>query len=223
MNTVRPLLIVAIVSLAVSACEQAESDVTSPPYSAAVAQALEGIEFSRAPGLPMETLQRRVDVAVDAMYEVSARATTWQEAHALAQQQIRDAEPGVVRATVEQAMAKLMLVGYLAPHAQDPGTADLALSYAQSLVEQGSPEAEAVLETAEAFGPAWDAADLRAVARGAAEAVEAHVQGGSGCSSCDLPVEARRRLAETGQQTDVVSVRRLDAARQLRALAEASV
>lgn len=188
-------------------------------YSPAVEKALDSIEFSRAPGYSLDVLQERVDVASDAMYDVANRAQTWEDAHALAQRHIRDAEPGVIRATVEQSMAKLLLVGYLNPNSQEPGATDLALAYSQSLVEHESPEAEAVLESVKAFGAEWRPDDLRTVALGAADAVEAHVAGGMPCQDCELPAEARRTLIETGKTGDIVTLRRLDAARELRAMA----
>ena len=219
MTTFRVLFVLASVSVSLAACEEESSGLVTQSYPAAVERALDGVEFSRAPGHPMEVLQERVNVAVDAMYDVSNNATTWQEAHALAQEHIRNAEPGVIRATVEQSMAKLMLVGYLNPNTRESGTTDLALAYSQVLVDRGSPEAEAVLETVKAFGSGWSPADLQEVALGAAAAVEAHVAGGTPCKDCDLPAEVRRTLVETGKTDDIITLRRLDAARELRALA----
>lgn len=219
MNTPRILLILSTFTLTLTACEEADPEPVVASYSLAVEKALDNIEFSRAPGYPLDVLQERVNVAVDAMYDVANHAETWEDAHALAQQHIRDADPGVMRATVEQSMAKLLLVGYLAPNHEDPEAAELALQYTRTLVQHGSPEAEAVLETATAFRSEWKPADLRAVAIGAADAVEAHVEGGTPCRDCELPTEARRVLVETGKTDDVISLRRLAAARELRALA----
>lgn len=221
MRTTRTLLALAALSVTFAACEEADPTPTQTLSSrpAAVEEALSGIEFSRAPGYPMDVLQERVRVAVGAMHDVPNRASTWQDAHALAQEHIREATPGVVRATVEQSMAKLMLVGYLTPNHEEAGTAELALNYTRSLVEHGSPEAEAVLEAARAFESEWEPAALQAVTLGAAEAVEAHIEEGGGCRDCELPSEARRVLAGTGKTTDVLTSRRLAAARELRAMA----
>ncbi len=217
-NTFRTLLVSASLLATLSSCEQADLE-SSSSYPAAVEEALDGIEFARAPGLSLDVLQHRVTAGMDAMYEVAGTAKTWQDAHVMAQEQIRSAEPEVVRSTVEQSMAKLMLVGYLVPNRGESDASELALDYAQSLVEEGSPEVEVVLETVNAFGSEWQPAERRAVSIGAAQAVEAHIQGGTVCPDCELPAEARRILVETGKTTDVMTLRRLDAARQLRALA----
>ena len=213
------LSLLSIVALTLTACEEATPEPVVASYSPAVEKALDSIEYSRAPGYSLDVLMERVAVASDAMHDVANHAQTWEDAHARAQRHIRDAEPGVMRATVEQSMAKLLLVGYLTPNHEDPKAAELALRYARSLVQHGSPEAEAVLETATAFRSEWDPADLRAEAIGAADAVEAHIQGGTACRDCEVPTEARRVLVETGKTADVVTLRRLAAASELRALA----
>ena len=212
--------IALFVVIALAGCEQADPEPQSSARPLEIERALSTIEFSRAPGFPMDVLQERVDVAVDAMYYVADGATSWETANELATKAIDDAEPGVIRASVEQAVSKLLLVGYLVPNHADSGTSDLALTYAQRLVENNSPEAEALVETVETFGPEWEPAARRAVAVGAADAVEAHVRGGTSCVDCDVSAEVLQAMTERGQTVDVVAARRLASAERLRELAE---
>ena len=205
--------------LVFAACEQTDPTPQAVAVSPALDQALGNIEFSREPGYPMPVLEERVRVAVDAMYNVANHADTWEEAHDLALREIAQAEPGVIRRTVEQSVSKVLLVGYLVPNREDARTSALALDYTRRLVDRKSPEAEAMLTVVQTFGSSWDPAERRKVALGAADAVEAHVRGGTSCRDCDLPAEMRRSVVESGGTTDVVDLRRLDAARQLRALA----
>lgn len=213
----KTVLIALVVVFA--ACEQAEPEVAEVTFPAAVQEALGSIEFSRRPNATMADLRAGVEAATASMEEIAVQASDWRDAHAMAQEMISEAPVGVVRGAVEQAVAKLLLAGYLVPNQTEDGASDLALEYAELLVERRSPEAETVLKTVEAFGSTWEDADRRAVALGAAEAVESHVEGGSLCRDCDLPEEARRALAESGQSSDVVSLRRLRAAERLRELA----
>lgn len=214
----RILALVAMSAILV-ACEQTGPDILEASHPASVERALASIEFSREPDASMADLRQSVEVAMASMEDIAGRADDWHEAHAIAQQKIADAPSGVIRASVEQAVAKLMLVGYLVPSAPSEEASALSLQYANLLVDQRSPEAESVLETVEAFGAGWTEADRRAVALGAAEAVEAYVREGAACRDCELPAEMRRAVTERGQTTDIVSLRRLEAAEQLRALA----
>ena len=202
-----------------SACEQADPTPQTAAAPPELERALGSIEYSREPGYSMDLLQRRVTEAAQSMHDVAYHANTWEEADALTLREIEEAEPGVIRRTVEQAVSKVVLVGYLVPNHADARASDVALAYTRRLVTRKSPEAEAVLSAVETFGPTWEPGERRAVALGAAEAVEAHVREGTSCQDCALPAEARRALSERGQAPDVVSLRRLDAARQLRDLA----
>lgn len=211
---------VVILLLLFSACGQAESQQAEAVFSRNIDDALGSIEFAREPGTPLPELRGALRSAMSAMYEVAGEAESWEEAHSMAQEKINSAGPGVERAGVSQAMAKLLLTGYLVPNQSAEGASDLALAYTHLLVEHQSPEAETVLEVVESFGEKWNQAELRAVALGAAEAAEAHVEGRASCGDCGLPKEARQAMIESGQSNDVVDLRRLAAAERLRETAE---
>ncbi len=113
-----------------------------------------------------------------------------------------------------------MLVSYLAPNAEDDGTAERALAYTNVLVQRESPETEAVLTAARTFADEWPRDDLRRIALGSAETAEKYVAGTETCVDCDLTAAAREHMIETGQTADVKNIRRLRTAKQLRDLVE---
>lgn len=213
----RPLLLTLAFLLV--ACEQADPQPTPPALPAAIGQAVSRMDFARAPGESPNDLAKAAQASLAAMMRVGAESDTWQRAHSLAQEEIENAEPGIVRSNVEQAMSKLMLTGYLIPGASSDGTAEVALDYAERLVQRGSPEAQTVLDAVQTFEDKWGTDAVRAVALRAADAAESYVRASEPCEECEMPAEARRTLDEAGRSQDVVSLGRLDAAARLRALA----
>ena len=215
----KPLYVMAL-ACALTSCQQADDLGTPQLYPEAVQSAVGSLELSRTPGLPMDTLVERVNVADDAMLDVAHRAKTWQEADHIAQRHIESARPGVVREAVEQSVAKAVLVGYLVPARGEPGASEAALRYARLLVDRRSPEAEAVLAAVQTFGAEWPAQERRAIALGAADAAVAHVTAGTTCRDCEAPADVRQALADAGRAKDVVTARRIGAAAALREQAQ---
>jgi hypothetical protein len=181
-----------------------------------------GIDFARdleAAEMPQEVRWAALEASIQAVGDITRRADDWQEADEIAQAAIEAAESDHERSLIEQATAKLLLVSYLAPNAEDAGAAERALAYADVLVQHESPETEAVLTAARTFANEWPQDDLRRIALRSAETAEEYVAGTETCVDCDVPDAAREHMVETGQTTDVKSARRLGAAEQLRALA----
>ncbi|WP_420457467.1 hypothetical protein [Rubrivirga sp.] len=206
--------------LALVACEQTNPQPVAEVLPAASDPVLSRVDFARAPGASQEDLTASVKAALTATVNIAKKADGWQDAHDRAQEAVAAAEPGVVRSNVEQAMAKLMLTGYLVPNRSEEGVPELALEYSRALVQHESPEAETILESVGAFRTEWGPIETRSVAVRAAEAAESYVAETARCTDCDMPEAARRDLSDEGRDEDVVSARRLEAAAQLRALAE---
>jgi hypothetical protein len=170
--------------------------------------------------IPFEVHKAAIEATIRTTVDITRRADDWREADAMAQAAIEAAASDWERSNIEQATAKLLLVSYLAPNAEDAGAAERALAYADVLVQHASPETEAVLTAARTFADEWPQDDLRRIALRSAETAEEYVAGTEPCVDCDIPDAAREHMVETGQTADVKSARRLSAAEQLRALAK---
>lgn len=215
----RNVLLLSLVFV-LGACEQADPQPQVTARPASLDQALSSMTFARSAGSTAQENLKVARAALGATVGVADQAADWREASALAEQAVEQAESGAVRSAIEQSTAKLLLVGYLIPSADQEGTASTALDYSRTLVERQSPEADVVLASVEAFGSQWNPAEMRAVALGAADAAEAYVANTRSCPDCEIPEAGRQDLSGRGQTMDVANARRLDAARQLRAIAE---
>lgn len=206
-----------------AACQQADPVPAERSLPAHVEATFTGVDFAPSPdvaAMPMKTREAALKASIEAVVDITKEAGNWQEADAMAQAAIAGAESDLERSHIEQAVAKLLLVSYLAPNAEDDGTADRALAYADLLVEHENPEAEAILTAAQAFANEWPQDDLQRIASRSAESAETHVANAPSCDDCDLPAAAREHMIETGQTADIKNLRRLRAAESLRALAE---
>lgn len=202
------------------ACEQADPLPPTNVVPARLDQVAVRTDFALAPDETSEARLQGAKAAFLSVLEIGREAEDWREAHALAQEAIQRAEAGIHRSNVEQATAKLLLTGYLVPNQSAEGVSQLASNYADVLVRRESPEAETVLQTLEAFGDTWSPDRVRSLAIGAAEAAEAYETITSSCQDCAMPEEAQRDQARRGRDADVAMSRRLQAAAQLRKMAE---
>lgn len=212
--------ILACGALFFAACEQAEPLPQSPAVPAAFEAAITGLTFARAPEASQEDKEGGILATVKAMETVFTKADGWRDAHVLAQAEIEASEQGIVRASVEQGLAKLLLTTYLIPNQEEEGASEVGLLYSRALVEHGSPETEVVLQAVEAFGSEWDRADVRTIAIGGAEAAEQYAARPAPCLDCALPDEVRNDFAGRGLSSEVANTRRLNAAERLRAVVE---
>lgn len=200
-------------------CEAADPQLSVAERSNPIA-GLTSMEFARVPDAEPSQIMAASREALLATLRVASEAQDWQDAHRKAQDAITGAEPGLNQSAVDQALSRLVLSQYLVPNKDEEGVADLALTYAKRLVEQQSPEAEALLEATGTFSSVWSAAEVRVVALGAAEAAEAHAAGATACRDCQLPESLQESLSEAGRSQEVTQTRRRRAAEQLRALAQ---
>lgn len=217
------ILLALTLLLFFAACEQVDPAPAERSLPAHVEATFTGVDFAPSPEvaeMPIETRKAALKASIRAASDIMSRADDWREADQIAQAAIANAASDLERSHIEQATAKLMLVSYLAPNAGETGTAERALAYANVLVEHKSPEAEAVLTTAQAFANEWPQDDLRRIASRSAESAETHVANAPSCDDCELPTAAREHMIETGQTADIKNLRRLRAAESLRALAE---
>lgn len=209
----------AALALSLAACSPVDTAVEEAAFPVATDDALAGIEFARVPGADLTEMRGALRSAMSSMYEIAGAAESWEDAHRMAQRHIAQAETELERKAVSQTTAKLLLTGFLIPNDHEEGTSELALLYANTLVDRASPEAETVLSTLRAFGDGWSEAERRDVALGAADAAEAHVRASAACDGCEVPARMQGAVGDHVGAMDAVSVRRLEAARQLRALA----
>lgn len=219
-DPMRILLVFALL-LPLVACEQADPAPADNVLPAQVEATFSGIDFARdAAEMPQEVRMAALRASIKAVVDITKKAGDRQEADAMAQAAIENAASDLELSKIEQATAKLLLVSYLAPNAEDAGAAERALAYADVLVQHESPETEAVLTAARTFADEWPQDDLRRIALRSAETAEEYAAGTESCVDCDVPDAAREHMVETGQTADVKSARRLSAAEQLRALAK---
>ncbi len=215
------ILLVFALLLPLVACEQVDPAPADNALPAHVEATFTGVDFARDTAeMPQEVRRAALRASIEAVVDITKEAGDWQEADAMAQAAIENAASDLERSKIEQATAKLLLVSYLVPNAENAGAADRALAYADMLVKHESPEVEAVLTAARTFADEWPQVDLRRIALRSAETAEAYVVNTPDCADCDLPAAARERMIETGQTADIKNLRRLSAAEQLRALAE---
>ena len=154
--------------------------------------------------------------AAKTTFEIAGTAKSWQEAHEATQRAIQATNSDLQRSVLEQATAKMMLTGHLGYAPDDPEAVRLALVYTERLVEYQSPETEVVLAAVNTFGDDWPAARTRAVAIGAADALDAYIEGETECIDCERSPEAMRSLRNAGQESSVFTARQSSAAQRLR-------
>lgn len=178
------------------------------------------MDFARAPGESQADLIAASKATLTATITIGSNSDSWQEADAAARKEIQNAEPGILRSNLEQALSKLLLTGYLIPNAKSEGASEAALYYSNLLVKRGSPETETVLKAVQEFGDVWSDQELHAVAIGAATVAERYATMDGPCVDCKMPIEATEDLEASGNSDGIVHARRLAAASQLRQLAE---
>lgn len=212
-----PTLLLA--ALLLCACEQAEPQPPPSAQPVAFGEAMASMNFADEYDVPAEERADAIKAALTTAFDITSRSRDWREAVDLADRAIQQAEPGVERSRVEQTAAKIVLQAYLVPNADQDGAGDQALRFSQLLIERGTPEASAMLETVQAFQNVWTETETRTISLGAAEAAESFTRKYDGCVDCGMPGPLQQDLSERGQASDVSRTVRVDAIRQLREIA----
>lgn len=189
---------------------------SGPALPAQFGDITSGMQFARNTDATQEERMTAILATAETTFGIAATAETWQDAHAATQRALAAAESDVERSMLEQATAKMMLTGHLVRVPDDPEAARVALTYAERLVERQSPETEVVLAAVTTFGDAWPAAKTRAVAVGAADALDAYIEGGAECVDCERSERAKQSLRASGQETGAFTARQTSAALRLR-------